>query len=905
MAEDEDREYCNLLLDKVVNPDTPPAEIKTLLKELMAELKSDQMKELVRQIIECGGNSEHQKILIKQFKNWESTPTTVDVGQNGGDEPEEVYYKKLLDKYFDPNLPDYEYKPTMNKLLHGDLDKEKKDMVINIINTADAEQKQRMIQRFLNSFKKEEPPPPPPPKPKKVEPTELTEEELKEANRDFKELITKMIDPKTPVKMKRQIYGRLMEPDIDVDIKNLMVSIRYSTADEQPKKLEEFIALREREAREEEDKKRKAEEDRIKAIEDRKRAKEREKEDKINEKQKRLERKKLIDQIREERRLRDANKSEHELAYERQRRKEREKVRMEILKNRSEQNKFSQQFGGKLKPSRPDSDSEEEDQGWTIYRYPLTNPSPAQCTVSACDLVISNNLGQDDITALQMEIEKAKKSLAALGQKVKEKGERDKKDVVVEKVKKEESQTRENSEEKKESTPESEKAVKVESEQEKKPEVVVPVQVKEPTEEELGIIRKSIKLLKKDVPLADKKGMLKNLMDTEKLDLVTNFLKNLLTSAPPEKAEKIKSWLALSKEVVESKVKADPNKDEKIEISENKIKSEEPSKETVNGDASSTQESKVDDTTSEDLTPKPEDMDLIKKGLKRLKKSQSNDDIKEVFKKLMDIGKHKVLVAFLKGILSSADAEKAAKIKSWLKIASEMNEVIKKVETNNKIEKRKLSTDQNDLVQANKKPKISDSSEVGKIESKRKSNDEDHTEAMKRVKMNEGGEKLEEASDEEKEDVPSVDVSTLTMEELRSRYSVDRLDCFVKAKNDRIIYRSIIAIQEKIDAKARADSEKREREEEEERISKAKQMDIKSEAKNEEVPAKVENVKPQVLKIDKNGTEKNGDSRSRSVSRSVSRSPSRSVSRSPSRSVSRSRSPSRSVSRSPSRSRSR
>jgi len=165
--------------------------------------------------------------------------------------------------------------------------------------------------------------------------------------------------------------------------------------------------------------------------------------------------------------------------------------------------------------------------------------------------------------------------------------------------------------------------------------------------------------------------------------------------------------------------------------------------------------------------------------------------------------------------------------------------------------------------------------------------------------MTEGGEKVEEASDEEKEDVPSVDVSTLTMEELRSRYSVDRLDCFVKAKNDRIIYRSIIAIQEKIDAKARVDSEKREREEEEERISKAKQMDIKSETKNEEVPAKVENVKPLVLEIDKNGTEKNGDSRSRSVSRS----PSRSVSRSPSRSVSRS--PSRSVSRSPSRSRSR
>ena len=103
----------------------------------------------------------------------------------------------MLDKLFDPNTPDLEYKPTMKKLLEGDLDSDKQSMVVNIINCKDEEQKPKMIKRFLNSFRKE-------PEietveaPKKKKAPEV-EEEPGLVEGDWKILVKRMIDDKTPV----------------------------------------------------------------------------------------------------------------------------------------------------------------------------------------------------------------------------------------------------------------------------------------------------------------------------------------------------------------------------------------------------------------------------------------------------------------------------------------------------------------------------------------------------------------------------------------------------------------------------------------------------------------------------------------------------------------------------------
>merc|ERR1719431_1677751 len=64
----------------------------------------------------------------------------------------DVDYTVLIDKFIDPNLPDHEYKPTMKALLDGDLDQEKKNQVIEIINCHDKEQKAKMVKRFKSSF---------------------------------------------------------------------------------------------------------------------------------------------------------------------------------------------------------------------------------------------------------------------------------------------------------------------------------------------------------------------------------------------------------------------------------------------------------------------------------------------------------------------------------------------------------------------------------------------------------------------------------------------------------------------------------------------------------------------------------------------------------------------------------
>merc|ERR1711874_230116 len=236
---------------------------------------------------------------------------------------------------------------------------------------------------------------------------------------DWKILIKRMIDDKTPVRSKKKIYSRLMEPDIDVDVKNLIVTIRYTAADQQLTLYEDFIVQKEQEKIEEERKKKQAEGDKIKAEEKKKRDKERAKEMKIREKEKRLERKKLIEKIREERRIRDSQKTQGERDIDEERRREREKVREEIRRARENRGKIPD----KLKPSmQDDSDSEDElAKGWTIYRYQLKKVEVQQCKVAVTDLAQNNNtITQEELAILQAEIDKAKKQLGLLGEKIKD-----------------------------------------------------------------------------------------------------------------------------------------------------------------------------------------------------------------------------------------------------------------------------------------------------------------------------------------------------------------------------------------------------------------------------------------------------------------------------------------------------
>ena len=66
-----------------------------------------------------------------------------------------TFYKDLIDKFLDPNLPDHEYKPTMKALLDGDLDQDKKNMVSAIISCQNKDQKAKMVKRFKSLFDRE------------------------------------------------------------------------------------------------------------------------------------------------------------------------------------------------------------------------------------------------------------------------------------------------------------------------------------------------------------------------------------------------------------------------------------------------------------------------------------------------------------------------------------------------------------------------------------------------------------------------------------------------------------------------------------------------------------------------------------------------------------------------------
>ena len=117
-----DLEYCLVLIDKLLSPKAPsPAERKCLVRELVLAVKHQEMKDLIQGFVDKDLSLEEKINLKERFRRFDHE------GRNE-ERHSEVDYKELLDKLLDPKLPEPEYKPTLQALLEGDLNQEKKNM---------------------------------------------------------------------------------------------------------------------------------------------------------------------------------------------------------------------------------------------------------------------------------------------------------------------------------------------------------------------------------------------------------------------------------------------------------------------------------------------------------------------------------------------------------------------------------------------------------------------------------------------------------------------------------------------------------------------------------------------------------------------------------------------------------
>ena len=241
-----DMDYCMIVIEKLINPMTPPTQVMPLLRDLMDSVSHPDMKKLAERIVDPELGLGEKRALMEDFRNFD---------HGGANSFKDVDYTVLIDKFIDPNLPDHEYKPTMKALLDGDLDQEKKNMIIDIINTPKTERDKiaNKVKRFKSFFDRER------------EEKERAEKERKEAKAkrekekadleanllvftdDGMTLIMKMIDKKIPAEKRTQLYDRLMEPDIAADIKNLAIQLLSTKKSEYLNVVENFKKEREEE----------------------------------------------------------------------------------------------------------------------------------------------------------------------------------------------------------------------------------------------------------------------------------------------------------------------------------------------------------------------------------------------------------------------------------------------------------------------------------------------------------------------------------------------------------------------------------------------------------------------------------------------------------------------------------
>ena len=262
-----DMDYCIILIEKLISPMTPSAQVEPLLRDLMDSVYHPEMKKMAQRIVDPELDISDKRRLMEEFRTF----------NHGGDNDyKNVDYNALLDKFLDPNTPDHEYKPTMKALLEGDLDQEKKNMVINIINCVDADKKANMVKRFKSFFDREKEEKERLEKERKIAKAakEKAKRELEQNllvfDDDGMQLVMKMIDKKIPADKRTQLYDRLMEPDIDADIKNLAITLLNAKKSEYLQTIEDFKKRREEEKlaaakrKEEAEKRRQQEEEKMK-----------------------------------------------------------------------------------------------------------------------------------------------------------------------------------------------------------------------------------------------------------------------------------------------------------------------------------------------------------------------------------------------------------------------------------------------------------------------------------------------------------------------------------------------------------------------------------------------------------------------------------------------------------------
>eukprot|EP00092_Neocalanus_flemingeri_P000546 GFUD01000580.1.p1 GENE.GFUD01000580.1~~GFUD01000580.1.p1 ORF type:complete len:538 (+),score=186.53 GFUD01000580.1:54-1667(+) len=333
-----DMDYCMIVIEKLINPMTPMEQIMPLLRDLMDSVPHPEMKKLAQRIVDPELDQGEKRKLMNEFKNFE----------HGGDNDfSAVNYNELIDKFLDPNLPDHEYKPTMKALLEGDLDQDRKNQVVNIINCHDKEQKANMVKRFKSSFEKDKEEKERADKEAEKEKAaariarENKENELKinllEFSDDGMTLVMRMLDKKIPREKKTEIYDRLMEPDVDAEIKNLaiqMISLNKNT--ERNQCVEDFKKRRQDEKIAEENRKKEEERRKIEEENARKEEKMRRKNELLGKKNKdeRIKKRELMIKMRADERRRETQSVlvGPSSVQEREdiRRKERDKVKEEM-----------------------------------------------------------------------------------------------------------------------------------------------------------------------------------------------------------------------------------------------------------------------------------------------------------------------------------------------------------------------------------------------------------------------------------------------------------------------------------------------------------------------------------------------------------------------------------------------
>ena len=284
MSTSVDVDYCLILIDKLISPNTPKPDERWMVRELMLAVRHQEMKDLVLGFVDQDLSLEEKKTMKERFRCFD---------HEGPDDQREaeIDYKELIEKLLDPKLPESEYKPTLQALLEGDLEQDKKNLVSAIISCQNNDQRANMVKRFKSSFDREK---------EEVERAKREKLEAKAAKKaarakmeedllkfedDGLQLIMKLLDAKIPVNLKSKIYDRLMEEDIQADIKNLAIQVlEPENASKKFVLLEDF--KKEREAEKIKAAQRKEQADKQKAVEEMKRKLEKKQQHQLVEEQK-------------------------------------------------------------------------------------------------------------------------------------------------------------------------------------------------------------------------------------------------------------------------------------------------------------------------------------------------------------------------------------------------------------------------------------------------------------------------------------------------------------------------------------------------------------------------------------------------------------------------------------------